>query len=86
MYIRTIVNVGAVKTFIRKQKRLSQPWITVNTLKSVDKRRAAKASGNRQAANMISREHKRAMRKDKEAYYQRMCLEMEKEHLKGRSI
>ncbi len=34
---------------------------------------------------MISREFKRAIRKDKEAYYQRMCVEMEKEHLKGRS-
>ncbi len=51
----------------------------------MDKRRAAKVSGNRQAANMISRELKRAIRKDKDAHYQRMCIEMEKEHWKGRS-
>ncbi len=46
----------------------------------MDKRRAAKVSGNRQAANMISRELKR-----KDAHYQRMCIEMEKEHWKGSS-
>ncbi len=34
---------------------------------------------------MISRELKRVIRKDKEAYYLGICIEMEKEHSKGRS-
>lgn len=56
------------------------------TLKVIEERRIAKATGNRQVANGISKVIKRAIQWDKETYYQKMCAEIEKQKTKQKQI
>lgn len=72
-------------------KNLHNRFAVLNTedkepeeLKIIEERRQAKARGNKQAADDISKMLQRVIRKDKEAFYQTMCKEFEDERMKGR--
>lgn len=79
----TITNEMRATLHIRKRKP-TPPWMSEETLKIIEERRIAKASGNKVAADNIGKTVKKVIRKDKEAYYQTLCKEIEDEHVKGR--
>uniref|UniRef100_W5MYU0 Reverse transcriptase domain-containing protein n=1 Tax=Lepisosteus oculatus TaxID=7918 RepID=W5MYU0_LEPOC len=58
-------------------------WLSAETIKVADQRRAAKATGDRDEARRLNAEFQRAARKDKEAYWDQRCKQMEEDCRKG---
>uniref|UniRef100_W5MT59 Reverse transcriptase domain-containing protein n=1 Tax=Lepisosteus oculatus TaxID=7918 RepID=W5MT59_LEPOC len=66
-------------------KQCRNTYHTRKTIKIADQRRAAKAAGDRDKARSLNAEFQRAARKDKEAYWDQRCKQMEEDCRKGRT-
>uniref|UniRef100_W5NH99 Endonuclease/exonuclease/phosphatase domain-containing protein n=1 Tax=Lepisosteus oculatus TaxID=7918 RepID=W5NH99_LEPOC len=77
-----IIKTAQEHILYKKLEKRSK-WLWPETINIANQRRAAKAVGDRDEARRLNAEFHKAARKDKEAYWDQRCKEMEEDCQKG---
>ena len=72
-----IVQEAEIKTIPKKKKCNKAKWLSEGALKIVEKRREAKAKGEKERYTYLNAEFQRIARRDKQAFLSDQCKEIE---------
>ena len=77
MEVHDIVQEAGIKTIPKKKKCNKAKWLSEGALKIVEKRREAKAKGEKERYTYLNAEFQRTARRDKKAFLSDQCKEIE---------
>ncbi|KAF7241620.1 hypothetical protein EYD10_11984, partial [Varanus komodoensis] len=83
--VRNIVQAVATKTIPKKKKCKKAKWLFEEALQIAEERREAKGKGERERYTQLNAEFQRAARRDKNAFINEQCKEMEESNRIGRT-
>ncbi|MBJ3756163.1 hypothetical protein JGC83_24640, partial [Salmonella enterica subsp. enterica serovar Derby] len=58
-------------------------WLSDETIRIAEQRKAAKAAGKREESRKLNSDFQRAVRKDNEVYWGQRCKQLEEDYMKG---
>ena len=79
--VRDIVQETVIKTISKKKKCKKAKWLSEEDLKIAEKRREAKAKGEKERYTHLNAELKRIARRDKKVFLSDQCKESEEKGL-----
>ena len=78
--IHDIVQEAVIKTIPKKKKCTRAKWLTKEALQIAEKRREAKGKGEKERNIHLKAEFQRIARRDKKAFLNDQCKEIEENH------
>ena len=85
MEVHNIVQETVIKTIPKKKKCNKAKWLSEGALKIVEKRREAKAKGEKERYTYLNAEFQRTARRDKKAFLSDQCKEIEENNRMGKT-
>ena len=85
MEVRDIVQEAVIKTIPKKKKCKKAKWLSDETLQIAEKRREAKAKGEKERQTHLNAEFQRIARRDKKAFLRDQCKEIEENNRIGKT-
>ena len=82
--IHDIVQEAVIKTIPKKKKCTKAKWLTKEALQIAEKRREAKGKGEKERYTHLNAEFQRIARRDKKAFLNDQCKEIEENHRMGK--
>ena len=82
--IHDIVQEAVIKTIPKKKKCTKAKWLTKEALQIAEKRREAKGKGEKERNTHLNAEFQRIARRDKKAFLNDQCKEIEENHRMGK--
>ena len=73
------------KTSPKKKKFKKAKWLSEEALQIAEKRREAKSKGERERCTKLNAEFQRIARRDKKAFFNEQCKEIEKQNRMGKT-
>ena len=80
-----IVQEAVTKTILKKKKCKKTKWLSEEALQIVEKRREAKGKGERERYIQVNAEFQRIGRRDKKAFFNEQCKEIEENNTRGKT-
>ena len=80
-----IAQEATKKTMPKKKKSNKEKWLSEETLQIAEKRREAKSKGERERYTQLNAEFQRIERRDKKAFFNEQCKEIEENNRRGKS-
>ncbi|MBJ3201473.1 hypothetical protein JGB54_23665 [Salmonella enterica subsp. enterica serovar Agona] len=81
--IQTIILEKAVKQIPYRKPVKCCKWLSSETMRIAEQRKAAKAAGKREESRKLNSDFQRAVRKDNEVYWDQRCKQLEQDYMKG---
>ena len=85
MEVHDIVQETGIKTIPKKKKCKKAKWLSDETLQIAEKRREAKAKGEKERQTHLNAEFQRIARRDKKAFLRDQCKEIEENNRIGKT-
>ena len=85
MKVHNIVEKAMIKTIPKERKCKKAKWLSEKTLKIAEKRREAKGKGGKARYTHLNAEFQRTARRDKKAFLNDQCKEIEKNNRMGKT-
>ena len=85
MEVRDIVQEAVIKTIPKKKKCKKAKWLSEEALQIAVKRREAKGKGEKERYTHLNAEFQRIARKDKKAFLNDQCKEIEENNRMGKT-
>ena len=85
MEVRDIVQEAVIKTIPKKKKCKKAKWLSEEALQIAVKRREAKGTGEKERYTHLNAEFQRIARKDKKAFLNDQCKEIEENNRMGKT-
>ncbi|XP_078246377.1 uncharacterized protein LOC144588115 [Pogona vitticeps] len=82
---RNIVQEAATKTIPKKRKCKKAKWLSNEALEIAERRREAKYKGDRESYRKLNADFQRIARRDKRAFLNEQCKEIEENNRKGKT-
>ena len=82
MEVRDIVQKAVVKTTPKKKKCKKAKWLSEEALQIAEKRREAKGKGEKERYTHLNSEFQRIAKRDKKAFLNDQCKEIEENNKK----
>ena len=79
------VQEAVIKTIPKKKKCKKAKWLSEAALQIAEKRREAKAKGEKQRYTHLNAEFQRTARRDKKAFLSNQCKEIEENNRMGKT-
>ena len=83
--VHNIVQEVVTKTILKKKKRKKAKWLSEEALQIAGERREAKGKGGRGRYKQVNGEFQRKVRRDKKAFFNKQCKEIEENHRMGKT-
>ena len=85
MEVHDIVQEAVIKTIPKKKKCRKAKWLSEKALQIAEKRREAKGKGEKERNTHLSAEFQRIARRDKKAFLNYQCKELEENNRMGKT-
>ncbi|KAF7245142.1 Craniofacial development protein 2 [Varanus komodoensis] len=85
MEVRNIVQEVATKTILKKKKCKKAKWLSEEVLQIAEERRQVKGKGEKERYTQLNAEFQRIARRDKNAFLNEQCKEIEENNRIGRT-
>ena len=85
MEVRDIVQETGIKTIPMEKKCKKAKWLSEQSLQISEKRREAKAKGEKERFTHLNAEFQRIARRDKKAFLSNQCKEREENNRMGKT-
>ena len=85
MEVRNTVQEVVTKTIAKKKKCKKAKWLSAEALQIAEKRREAKGKGERERYTQLNTEFQRIARRDKKAFLNEQCKEVEENNRMGKN-
>ena len=85
MEVRDIVQETGIKTILKKKKCKKAKWLSEEALQIAVKRREVKSKGEKQRYKHLNAEFQRIARRDKKAFLNDQCKEIEENNRIGKT-
>ena len=85
MEVRDIVQETGIKTIPKKKKCKKAKWLSEEALQIAVKRKEAKSKGEKERYTHLNAEFQRIARRDKKAFLNDQCKEIEENNRMGRT-
>ena len=72
------------KTIPKKKKSKKPKWLSEEWLQIAEERREVKSQGERESYTQLNTEFQRIARRDKKAFFNKQCKEVEENHRRGK--
>ena len=82
---RNIVQEATTKTISKKRKCKNAKWLANEALQVAEKRRKTKCKGDRESYRKLNSDFQRIARRDKRAFLNEQCKEIEENNRKGKN-
>ena len=83
MEVHNIVQEAVTKTILKKKKCRKAKWLSDEVLQIAEERREVKSKGERERYTQLNAEFQRIARKDKKAFLNEQCKEIEESNKMG---
>src|SRR3984885_12786373 len=83
--MKKVIHEEANSHVPKREKKKTTPWLSTEAIKLAEARRTARSDGNKDMMKEMNGAFQKQARKDKEAYLNEQCKEMEEEGKKGRT-
>ena len=83
--VHNIVQEAVTKTIPKKKKCKKAKWLSEEGLQRAEKRREVKGKGERERHTQLNAEFQRIARRDKKAFLNEQCKEIEENHRMGKT-
>ena len=84
MEVHNIVQEAVTKTIPKKKKCKKAKWLSEEALQIAEERREAKSKGERERYIQLNAEVQRLARRDKKAFFNEQCKEIEENNRMGK--
>ena len=81
--VRDIVQTAVTRTTPKRKKCKKAKWLSEEALQIADERREAKGKGERERYTQMNAEFQRIARRDKKAFFNEQCKEVEENDRMG---
>ena len=85
MEVHDIVQEAVIKTIPNKKKCKKAKWLSEEALQTAEKRREAPGKGEKKRNTHLNAEFQRIARRDKKAFLNDQCKEIEENHRMGKT-
>ena len=85
MEVHDIVQEAVIKTIPKKKKCKMAKWLSEESLQIAEKRREVKGKGEKERYTHLNAEFQRRARRDKKAFLNDQCKEIEENHRMGKT-
>ena len=85
MEVHDIVQEAVIKTILKKKKCKKAKWLSEEAFQIAEKRREAKGKGERERYTHLNAEFQRIARRDKKAFLNEQCKEIEENNRMGKT-
>ena len=85
MEVHNIIQEAVIKTNPKKKKCKKAKWLSEEALKIAEKKREAKDKGEKERYTRLSAEFQRIARRDKKAFLNDQCKEIEENNRMGKT-
>ena len=85
MEVRDLVQEAVIKTIPKKKKCKKAKWLSEEALQIAEKRREVKGKGEKERYTHLNAEFQRIARRDKKAFLNDQCKEIEENNRMGKS-
>ena len=85
MEVHDIVQEAVIKNILKKNKCKKEKWLSEEALQIAEKWRKAKGKGEKERYTHLNAEFQRIARKDKKAFLNDQCKEMEENNRMGKT-
>ena len=83
--VHDIVQEAVIKTIPKKKKCKKAKWLSEKALQTAEKRKEAKGKGEKERCIHLNAEFQRTARRDKKAFLNDQCREIEENTRKGKN-